>query len=157
MGTMEDVRNTIKGVPPEKVEAARMSLRMTAILFYAASLLFLFILVTGGLLIGWSGERRALMGNALTGGTGILLLLLSALGGTIFLKAAAAVGRGEKRSRPLAVGLGIVILSAFPVGSLLGFFILSGLLSEDAGSWFRGAKSPDSLPEEFPEAIVGSK
>ena len=60
---------------PNKVRTARLCLIVAGGLKIATAGLFLFILAVGSVFVGGSGERSGLLGNALLGALGIVLLL----------------------------------------------------------------------------------
>jgi len=122
---------------PNKVRLARFCLIVAGWLKLATAGLFLFILAAGIALVG-GGERAGLLGNALLGATGILLCAASAGAGALDLIAAAGVGRRAAYGRVLGCLLGALMLPLVPLGTVLGIFILSGLVGGEARSWFSG-------------------
>jgi hypothetical protein len=127
---------------PEKVKIARLSLKIAGVLFFAAALLFLFILILGNSLVGSGGTARELLGNGLLGGAGILLFSASATAGVLSLGTAAGVARRDGKARAAGLGLGILLFPLLPFGPVLGGFVLSGLLGGEAVAWFRGPGTP---------------
>jgi hypothetical protein len=135
---------------PEKVKIARLGLKIAGLLFFAAALLFLFILILGNSLVGPGGAVRDLLGNGLLGGAGILLFSVSAAAGMLSLRTAAGVALRDGKARTAGLGLGILLLPLLPFGPVLGGFVLSGLLCGEAGTWFRGPGIPaDPGPKSF--------
>jgi hypothetical protein len=126
---------------PDRIKIARLSLFVGGGLMIATALLFLFIFVTGAVFIGWGTERADLLGSALLGATGVILSLSFAALGVAGIVAAEGIGRGKTWSRPLGISLGAVGLPLFPVGTLLGVFVLTGLLSADGRAWFEPGRS----------------
>jgi hypothetical protein len=121
---------------PNKVKTARLCLIVAGALKFATAGLFLFILVAGSVFVGRSGERSGLLGNALLGALGVILLLASAAAGAFDLLAAVGVRRRAAWGRALGVIAGILMIPLFPVGTVLGFFALTGLLGADGREWF---------------------
>jgi len=122
---------------PDKVKLARLCLVVAGWLKLATAGLFLFILAAGSAFIA-GDERAGLLGSALLGFTGVLLCSASAAAGALDLIAAVGVRRRAGYSRILGCVLGVLMLPLFPVGTVLGAFIISGLLSGEARSWFSG-------------------
>ena len=120
---------------PDKVKLARLCLIVAGWLKLATAGLFLFILAAGTAFVA-GDERSGLLGSALLGVTGVLLCSVSAAAGALDLIAAVGVKRRAGYSRVLGGILGFLMLPLFPVGTVLGFFILSGLLGGEARSWF---------------------
>jgi hypothetical protein len=123
---------------PAKVKTARLCLLVAGWLMIATACLFLFIFVTGFIFVGGRGERAGLVGNVLLGGLGLALSAGSAAAGALDLIAAAGVRRGAASGRVLGAALAVLMLPLFPVGTILGLFVLSGLLNADARAWFAG-------------------
>lgn len=128
---------------PEKVRTARLCLIVAGGLKIATSALMLFIFIIGASFVGWSGERFGLLGSAVLGALGIAIFAGSAVLGAVDIVAATAVGRGHAWGRVLGIVLGVLMLPLFPVGTVLGIFILIGLLGPEAQDWFgRGMRPP---------------
>ncbi len=127
---------------PDKIKIARLSLKIGGVLFFAAALLFLFILIDGYVLAGLGGAERRLLGNRLLGAAGVLLLAASVAAGVSCLRAAAGLALREKRARAAGLGLGFLLLPLLPFGPVLGAFVLSGLLGGDARAWFPPSGGP---------------
>ncbi|MGD1008701.1 MAG: hypothetical protein ABR951_00960 [Candidatus Aminicenantales bacterium] len=121
---------------PNKVRTARLCLIVAGGLKIATAGLFLFILAVGSVFVGGSGERSGLLGNALLGALGIVLLLASAAAGAFDLLAASGVRRRTAWGRALGVIAGVLLVPLFPVGPVLGLFALTGLLGADGREWF---------------------
>jgi hypothetical protein len=127
---------------PEKVNIARLSLKIAGLLFFAAACLFLFILVSGNIMVGFGGLRRELLGNRLLSGAGVLLLVAAGAAGAVCLRTASGVARQEKKARDAGLGIGFLLLPLIPFGPILGALILSGLLGDEARSWFTPSEIP---------------
>jgi len=121
---------------PNKVKTARLCLLIAGWLKIATGGLFLFIFATGFIFISGSGERSGLLGSALLGALGIFLAAGSAAFGVVDIIAAVGVRRRAAWARVLGVILGVLMLPLLPVGTILGIFIISGLLGSDAREWF---------------------
>ena len=136
---------------PEKIKTARLCLIVAGGLKLATAALMLFIFIIGAAFIGWSGERYGLLGSALLGALGIALFAGSAVLGVVDIVAATAVGRGQVWGRVLGIVLGILMLPLVPVGTVLGIFILIGLLGPEAQDWFgQGARAPSPVARPLP-------
>jgi hypothetical protein len=121
---------------PDKVKTARLCLLVAGWLKIATAGLFAFIVVAGAAIVGGRGELSGLLGSALLGGLGILLFAVSAAAGAIDIIAAVGIKKRAAWGRILGVILGVLMIPLFPVGTILGLFVLFGLLGEDARAWF---------------------
>jgi hypothetical protein len=121
---------------PDSIKVARIALVVAAGLEIAASALFLFIFISGAVLVGWGTERAGLLGSAVLGVTGILLALLFAAFGVADLLIASGIAKGKTWSRYAGTAMAVLLLVAVPVGTVLGVLALQGLLGRDARDWF---------------------
>jgi len=121
---------------PDKVKVARLCLLVSGWLKLATAALFSFILVSGAVFVGSGSERSGLLGNALLGRLGILLAMAFTAAGILDLVAASGVRRRAAWGRGLGVILGVLLIPLVPVGTVLGLFVLSGLLDPGARDWF---------------------
>jgi hypothetical protein len=133
---------------PDNVRTAGSCLIIAGCLLLATAGLVAFILVLGTVFVGWSGTRYNLLGGGLFGVAGFASLAVLAAAGIASLLAAGAVRRGQTRGRIAGVLLGVLMLPLFPVGTVLGGFVVAGLLGPASGSWF-GAGAV-SLGPRFP-------
>jgi len=121
---------------PNKVKIARLCLLIAGGLKIATAVLFLFILVVGFFFVGGNDERSGLLGSALLGVSGAVLVLAFAVAATLDLVAAAGVRRRAGWGRVVGVIVGVLMLPLLPVGTVLGLFVLTGLLGPDGRKWF---------------------
>ena len=138
---------------PDSIKTTRISLIVAAGLEFATAALLLFIFFAGAALIGWHTERSSLVGSALLGAAGIVLAIVFAVFGIIDLVVAAGIAKGRSWSRYAGIVLGILYLVAFPVGTILGFIVLLGLLGRDARDWFGGARPAPYMPQVPPPTV----
>jgi hypothetical protein len=137
---------------PDSIKTTRICLVVAAGLEIATAALLLFIVLSGAVLIGWGTERAELLGSALLGAAGIMLAVLFAAYGVFGLFTAAGIAKGRPWSRVAGLILTVLLLPAFPVGSVLGIFALKGLLGPEARAWFG---SPDGArPGSYPPPTV---
>jgi hypothetical protein len=127
---------------PNKVKIARLCLLIAGGLKLATAGLLLFILVAGSVTVGWHGERAELLGNALIGIPGALLAAVFLVLGVADIAVARGVRRGAAGARALGVLLATLMLPLLPVGTVLGLYVLGGLLGSDAHAWFSGRRVP---------------
>jgi hypothetical protein len=121
---------------PDSIKTTRICLVVAAGLEIATAAFFLFIFLSGAVLIGWGTERAGLLGSALLGATGITLVVLFVAYGVFSLLTAAGIATGRPWSRIAGLVLAVLMLPAVPVGTVLGIFALKGLLGPDARAWF---------------------
>lgn len=126
---------------PSNVKTARFCLILAGVLKIATAGFFFLILAAGAAFVG-GDEGAALLGNALIGALGVALLVISAAAAIVDFVAAAGVARGAGWGRVLGVLSGALMLPLFPVGTVLGLFILTGLLGAAAGEWFAAGRGP---------------
>jgi hypothetical protein len=60
----------------------------------------------------------------------------TAVFGAIFLFTAKGISNRKNWAKIVGILLGVLMLPGFPVGTVLGIFVLIGLLSQDANTWF---------------------
>jgi hypothetical protein len=128
---------------PNKIKTARLCLLVAGWLKIATAGLFLFIFAAGFVFISGSNERSGLLGSALVGGLGIVLAVASAAVGIIDIITAVGVRRRASWARVLGVILGVLMLPLLPVGTILGLFIIAGLLGAETREWF--TTGPDNF------------
>jgi hypothetical protein len=128
---------------PNKIKTARLCLLVAGWLKIATAGLFLFIFAAGFVFISGSNERSGLLGSALVGGLWIVLAVASAAVGIIDIIAAVGVRRRASWARVLGVILGVLMLPLLPVGTILGLFIIAGLLGAETREWF--TTGPDNF------------
>ena len=121
---------------PDSIKIARIAFVVAAGLAIAAAALFLFIFVSGAIIVGWGTERAGLLGSALLGVTGVILAVCFAAFGVADLLIAAGVAKGRPWARFAGTAMAVLLLVAFPVGTILGVLALMGLLGRDARDWF---------------------
>ena len=135
---------------PDNIRTARICFIVAAGLEIATAALFLFIFLSGAVLIGWGTERAGLLGSALLGAAGILLAVLFAAFGVADLLIAAGIAKGKPWARFAGIAMSVLLLIAVPVGMVLGIIALMGLLGPDARDWFVSAKAVRSAPVNRP-------
>jgi hypothetical protein len=121
---------------PDSIKVARIAFVVAAGLEIATAALFLFIFVSGAIIVGWGTERAGLLGSALLGVTGIILALIFAALGVADLLIAAGIAKGRPWARFAGTAMALLLLVAFPFGTVLGVLALMGLLGRDARDWF---------------------
>jgi hypothetical protein len=121
---------------PDSIKIARIAFVVAAGLKIATAALFLFIFVSGAVLVGWGTERAGLLGSALLGAAGIFMAVLFAAFGVADLVIAGGIAKGRPWSRVAGAAMAVVLLIGFPVGTVLGVLTLMGLLGRDARDWF---------------------
>lgn len=138
---------------PDSIKTARISLVVAAGLTFATAALFIFIFLSGAVLIGWGTERSGLLGSALLGVTGIFLAVLFAAFGVADLLIAAAVAKGRPWARIAGIAMSVLMLVAVPVGTILGIIGLMGFLGADARAWFGSPDEVRPAPYVPPPAV----
>ena len=126
---------------PDSIKVARIALVVAAGLEIATAALFLFIFVSGAVLVGWGTERAGLVGSSLLGAAGILLALAFAALGAVDLLVAAGIAKGRPWARIAGMAMAVVLVVGIPVGTVLGVLVFLGLLGPEARDWF-GAERP---------------
>jgi hypothetical protein len=132
---------------PDSIKVARMAFVVAAGLEIATAALFVFIFFAGALLIGWGTERAGLLGSALLGAAGIVLVLVFTAFAVADLVIASGIAKGRPWARFAGTAMAIILLFGFPVGTILGILALMGLLGRDARDWFGAPRIPQpSIP-----------
>ena len=138
---------------PNSIKTTRMAFIVAAGLGIAAAALFLFIFFAGAVLVGWGTERSSLLGNALLGGTGLLLAGLCAAFAVAALVVASGIAKGRPWARITGLVLAALYLFVVPVGTVIGGIALSGLLGRDARDWFLGGTPARRAPLVPPASV----
>jgi hypothetical protein len=121
---------------PSKINTAKVILQVIGWLDIATAVVFLLIFILGSAVLGLSGDEHALLGSVILGGLGIAIFCITAVLGVIYLLTARGIANKKNWAKVLGIILGILLLPGIPVGTVLGIFILIGLFSEEANSWF---------------------
>lgn len=121
---------------PDSIKVARIAFVVAAGLEIATAALFLFIFVSGAVLIGWGTERAGLLGSALLGAAGIILAVAFTAFAVANLFIASGIAKGRPWARVAGTAMAVLLLIGFPVGTVLGILALMGLLGRDARDWF---------------------
>ena len=131
---------------PDSIKTTRISFIVAAGLAFATAALLLFIFFAGAALIGWGTERSGLLGSALLGATGIFLAAGFAIFGVAELVIASGIAKGRPRARIAGIVMAVILIVAFPVGTILGIIALMGLLGRDAQDWFGSLRPVRRMP-----------
>ena len=124
---------------PGKVNVARSVFRVLGGLGLITAASVLGVVLYGSLVLRLTREERALLGSAVLGGLGVLIIGLSFLSGALALIVAAGITRRRAWGRIGGFVLGGLLLPLLPVGTILGLFVLTGLAGRDANTWFGAA------------------
>ena len=138
---------------PDSIKTTRISFVVAAGLAFATAVLLLFIFFAGAALIGWGTERSGLLGSALLGATGIFLAAGFAVFGIADLVIASGIAKGRPWARIAGIVMAVILIVAFPVGTVLGIIALLGLLGSNARDWFGPAKVARPAPDVPPTAL----
>jgi hypothetical protein len=126
---------------PNKVKTARLCLLVAGGLKIATAGLFLFILVLGFVFVRGNEERFDLLGSALLGVSGAVLVLAFAAAAALDLVAAAGVRRRAGWGRVVGVIVGVLMIPLLPIGTVLGLFVVTGLLGPNGREWFASGRA----------------
>ena len=121
---------------PDSIKTTRICFVVAAGLEIATAALFLFIFVSGAVLVGWGTERSGLLGSALLGAAGIFLAVFFAALGVADILIAAGIAKGRPWARFAGMAMAVLLLIGIPVGTVLGVLALKGLLGRDARDWY---------------------
>lgn len=130
---------------PGKIRTAKLVFQTVGWMGIATAVFWLFVFVFGRLLLGLSGEEHAVPGSAILGRPGLAIFGVSFLLAALYLPIARGLARKKTWAKVAGIILAFPMLAAFPVGTILGIFVLLGLWSKEARSWFAGQRSiPDA-------------
>jgi hypothetical protein len=132
--TMQDTQGM-----PGKINAARSVFLVIGGLGLITAAAVLGTVLYGSLILRLTREEHALLGSAILGGLGVLIIGLSFLLGALALLVAAGITRRRAWGRIGGLVLGGLMLPLLPVGTILGVFVLTGLAGRDANAWFGAA------------------
>jgi len=138
---------------PDSIKTTRIAFVVAAGLAFATAALLVFVFVSGAVLIGWGTERAGLLGSALLGATGFFLAAGCAAIGIASLFLASGIAKGRPWARFAGIALAGLYLLAIPIGTILGFIALAGLLGRDSRDWFGPARPIRRVSQVPPAAI----
>ncbi len=138
---------------PDSIKTTRIAFVVAAGLAFATAALFVFIFVTGGVIVGLGSESARLLGSALLGATGIFIAAGLAGFGIAELFVASGIAKGKPWARFAGIVLAVVSLMAVPLGTVLGIIALMGLLGRDARDWFGGASVVRTVSRVPPASV----
>ena len=121
---------------PGKVTTAKAILQVVGWLKIAAAVTLLCIFFLGAFWIGLRGDAKNLLGSALLGSLGVCIAAVSAAWGVLDLAVSRGISQKKTWARTVGMILGILWLPGIPIGTILGVFILVGLLGDEANAWF---------------------
>jgi hypothetical protein len=124
---------------PGKVGTARCVFRVIGTLGLITAAAVLGIILYGSLILHLTREEHALLGSAILGGLGLILIIAAFVLGALALLVAVGITRRRMWGRIGGFVLGGLMLALFPIGTVLGLFVLTGLSGGDAKSWFGAA------------------
>jgi len=74
--------------------------------------------------------------SLIVGGVGLLIAIIFAGFGVVCLLTTKGIEEKKNWAKVLGIIIGILYLTNLPVGTILGIFILIGLMSKEANLWF---------------------
>ena len=122
---------------PSKVNTARIILKVLGWIKIVVAIIFLLIFVFGGALIGTSGSQGAVAGGAIFGVVGLVVAIFMAALGVVHIITAKGVADKKNWAKIVGIIIGILDIPNIPIGTILGIFILIGLIGDEADSWFK--------------------
>jgi drug/metabolite transporter (DMT)-like permease len=121
---------------PSKVNTARIMLKVLGWIQIVVGIIVVIMGLFGGALIGTSGQEGSGAVAAIVGVWGIVAGIIAIAFGVIYLMTAKGVEEKKNWAKIVGIIVGILSLFSFPIGTILGIFILIGLMGEEANSWF---------------------
>jgi p-aminobenzoyl-glutamate transporter AbgT len=121
---------------PSKVNTARIILKVLGWIQIVVAVIFLLMFIIGSVFIGTSGQEGAAAGSAIMGGLGLIFAIVFVVIGIVYLLTAKGIADKKNWAKIVGIILGILSLPSIPIGTVLGIFILIGLIGEEADSWF---------------------
>lgn len=122
---------------PEKIRNAIIALKIEGWFVVIIGIIVVLIgLIGSGLSLG-SGDGgfigAGIFGLAFT----FIALIVAGIYGVIPLVAAHLIEQRKDSGKILGIILGALSLLSFPIGTIIGIFVLYGLLSTEAEGWFK--------------------
>jgi len=121
---------------PSKVKTSKIILQVMGWLSIISAVIFFIGFIIGSVIIGTSGGEGALAGSAIMGGVGLIIAIISTVFGVLYLLTAKGITNKKNWAKVVGIILGILSLPGIPIGTILGIFILIGLLGGEANAWF---------------------
>jgi hypothetical protein len=121
---------------PNKISTAKVILQIMGWLdiICAAGLFFIFLF--GSVILGITVEKHAFLASIILGGIGLGISIMYIIFGVLYLITAKGITNKKSWAKIVGIILGILALPGVPIGTVLGIFILIGLLSPEANTWF---------------------
>lgn len=137
---------------PERVSLDRKIIRVFAALGLVTFLVSLGLLLLARLRLGSGGELRELAGADFFEKFGLWLAIGSFLFVLAGLKTASGIKAARRWAWPASLGLAVILLALFPLGTIFGLKLLFDLFSREVKDWFRTAGHiPATNPAVEPE------
>ena len=137
---------------PERVSLDRKIIRVFAALGLVTFLVSLGLLLLARLRLGSGGELRELAGADFFEKFGLWLAIGSFLFALAGLKTASGIKAARRWAWPASLGLAVILLALFPLGTIFGLKLLFDLFSREVKDWFRTAGHiPATNPAVEPE------
>lgn len=127
---------------PSKVNTARIILMVLGWLQIVGAAIFFLIFLFTSVLIGTSGVEGATTGGAISSVVGLVFTIVFIAVGIVSLVTAKGIKEKKNWAKIVGIILGILSLPSIPIGTILGIFVLVGLIGEEADSWFGTAATP---------------
>lgn len=124
---------------PERVSLDRKIIRVFAVLGLVTFLVSLGLLIMARLNLGSGGELRQLAGADFFEKFGLWLAIGSLLFALAGLKTASGIKAARRWAWPASLGLAVILLVLFPLGTIFGLKLLCDLFSGEVRDWFRTA------------------
>ena len=124
------------GEIPQSIKTAKVIMQIYGWLLVIAGIILALVFIGMGIFAFSQGTRDSAAAGFFTLFMGIISGGIILVLGFITLKAAKAVEDRKNWGKVFGIIIGIFALTNFPIGTLLGIFILIGLLGKDSEGWF---------------------
>jgi len=121
---------------PNKISTAKVILQIMGWLDIICAIGLFFIFLFGSVILGITGEKHAFWASVILGGFGLGISIICIIFGVLYLITAKGITNKKNWAKIVGIILGILALPGVPIGTVLGIFILIGLLSPEANTWF---------------------
>jgi hypothetical protein len=121
---------------PNKISTAKVILQIMGWLDIICALGLFFIFLFGSAILGITGKEHAFWASMILGGLGLGISMMCIIFGVLYLITAKGITNKKNWAKIVGIILGIFALPGVPIGTVLGIFILIGLLSPEANTWF---------------------
>ncbi len=121
---------------PQKIKTAKLMLQILGWINIGIAIILVFLFIGGSILIGISKQEGSGIASAILGSLGLIIGIIMIAMGIVCLLTANGINNRKNWAKIVGIIIAILSLTNIPIGTVFGIFILIGLFSQEAESWF---------------------